>query len=146
MALYAGMKLRFLGAAIFLAATACGCGSRSPFDYDEVSGKVTYEDGTPIPGGGLRLRFEALDAPPVENAVPRPAFANANGDGVFDCATSYKYGDGLIPGRHKVAIEVGNGPQGKPLVPKEYLNVSTTPLEIDTANSPLEIKVPKPTG
>src|SRR5690242_2138194 len=64
-------------ALLFLLAFIAGCGSGSPYKYTKVSGKVTYEDGSPIPGG-LRLRFEALDAPAVEKAHPRPAIANVN--------------------------------------------------------------------
>ena len=134
---------------ILLALLCCsvvGCGSGSPYDYTKVSGKITYEDGSPIPGGRLRLRFVALDAPQVENAHPRPAFANPNIDGEFDSVTSYKYGDGLIPGKHKVAIEVGGAPSSVSPVPKEYLSSSTTPITVDTNKSPFDIKVPRPKG
>jgi hypothetical protein len=121
-----------------------GCGSGSPYDYVKVRGKIVYEDGTPIPAKGLRLRFSALDAPQVNNAVPRPAFARVNDNGEFDGVTSYKPDDGLIPGKHKVAIETGGGMGGKVPVPAKFQSISTTPLVIDTADSPLEIKVPKP--
>lgn len=142
-----GPRRFWIAAVLWIACGALsGCGSDSPFDYVPVTGQVTYEDGSPIPIGGMQLRFSALDAPQVENAFPRPAVASVNGQGAFDCATSYKYGDGLIPGRHKVAIEIGAGPGGKALVPKECTSVTTTPLEIDTANLPLVIKVPKPKG
>ncbi|MCI0333358.1 MAG: hypothetical protein L0228_09065 [Planctomycetes bacterium] len=123
-----------------------GCGSGSPFDYDKVSGKLTYEDGSPIPGGGLRLRFIAQDAPQVENAFPRPAFANVDAQGEFAGVTSHKFGDGLIPGKHKVAIEKEGLPDARPPVPKEYLSINTTPLVVDTEDSPFHIKVPKPKG
>jgi hypothetical protein len=129
---------------ILMAAFSAGCGSHGPFEYEKVSGKVVYEDGSRIPAGGMVLRFEALDAPQVENASPRPAKASVNAEGVFDCVTSYKYGDGLIPGRHKVAIDVGAGPTGNPLVPADCTSVATTPLEINTEDAPLEIKVPRP--
>jgi hypothetical protein len=92
----------------------------------------------------VRLHFDAQDAPVVENAHPRPAVANVNEKGEFDCVTSYKYGDGLIPGKHKVAIEQALDRDGKLLVPKEYTSIATTPLVVDTNDSPLEIKVPKP--
>lgn len=121
-----------------------GCGSNSPFTYQKVSGIITYDDGSAIPGNGLILRFAAQDAPKLEGAFPRPAFARTNAQGEFDCVTSYKYGDGLIPGKHKVAIEPQGSLDAAPPVPKEYLSVSTTPLVIDTAESPLTIKVPKP--
>jgi hypothetical protein len=121
-----------------------GCRSGSPYDYVKVRGKVVYEDGTPIPVKGLRLRFSALDAPSVDNAVPRPAFARINDNGEFDSVTSYKPGDGLIPGKHKVAIETGGGMGGNVPVPANFQSISTTPLVIDTDDSPLEVKVPKP--
>ena len=129
----------------FVAGVSCmGCGTGSPFDYVPVSGTVKYEDGTPIPADGVQLRFDAQDAPTVENAFPRPGLARLNAQGEFDSVTSYKYGDGLIPGRHKVAIEAGAGPGGQSIVPKEYTSIATTPLIISTDDAPLEIKVPKP--
>ncbi|MFO0788161.1 MAG: hypothetical protein U0805_01810 [Pirellulales bacterium] len=130
----------------YIAALLClfimGCGSNSPFKYTKASGKVTYEDGTPIPG--VRLVFVAQDVAAVGTAHPRPAMANVDSQGNFDCVTSYKYGDGLIPGKHKVFIQASADTGGKTTVPKEYLSELTTPLVIDTANLPLEIKVPKP--
>lgn len=92
----------------------------------------------------MELRFSALDAPKMEKAYPRPALARVNDKGEFDAVTSYKYGDGLIPGKHKVSIDLGTGPDKKPLVPKEYTSIATTPLEVDTAKLPFDIKVPKP--
>src|SRR4051812_1368903 len=133
------LLLLFLGSAF-------GCGSGSPYSYVKVKGKVTYDDGSPIPSNGLRIRFAPLNAPNVENAVPRPAYARFDDQGIFDSVTSYKYGDGLISGKHKVAIEAADGPPNKLVVPKEYQSTSTTPLVIDTADSPLDIKVPKPKG
>jgi hypothetical protein len=122
-----------------------GCGSRGPFKYVRVSGKVSYEDGSPIPGG-CKATFISQDAAPVGNAYPRQGIANVNAEGEFESVTSYKYADGLVPGKHKVVIQAANERDGKPVVPKEYANVETTPLVIDTANSPLDIKVPKPKG
>jgi hypothetical protein len=110
----------------------------------KVSGKIAYEDGSLIPGGGLRLRFIAQDAPQVENAFPRPAFAVIDENGQFDCATSHKYGDGLIPGKHKVSIEREGSPDARPPVPTEYLSINTSPIVVDTSEAPFDIKVPKP--
>src|SRR4051812_35452673 len=77
----------------FVAAIACcvwlGCGSGSPYRYVKATGQITYEDGTPL--RNLRLLFAAQDAPNVEGAHPRPAVANVNDKGEFDCVTSYKY-------------------------------------------------------
>jgi hypothetical protein len=121
-----------------------GCGSGGPFSYTKVTGKISYDDGSPIPGG-CRLLFTALDAQPVGNAYPRTGMAVVNDKGEFDCVTSYKYGDGLIKGKHKVSIQAVNERDAKPVVPTEYTG-DQSPLEIDTADSPLDIKVPKPKG
>ena len=123
-----------------------GCGSGSPYDYVKVNGKIAYEDGSPIPVNNLRLRFVAEDAPTVAGAHPRAAFAVVNAQGTFDCVTSYKYGDGLISGRHKVSVDVEGLPKDKLVIPKEFTSSATTPIEVDTANSPFDIKVPKPKG
>jgi hypothetical protein len=131
---------------ILVLISGLGCGSGSPYKYVKVKGKVTYDDGTVIPPKGLRLRFVPLDAPIVENATPRAAFALFDDQGNFDSVTSYKYGDGLIRGKHKVAIEAADGPPKQLVVPKEYQSTSTTPLMVDTAEVPFEVKVPKPKG
>lgn len=121
-----------------------GCGDGGPFEYTEVEGLVTYEDGTTIPAGGMQLKFIALDAPSVEGASARPAIAHVDSNGRFQGATSYKYGDGLIPGKHKVAILYAKDRDGKLLIPSDYASTARSPLVIDTSLLPLEIKVPKP--
>jgi hypothetical protein len=135
--------MRPVACIILLGLLCSGCNSGGPFDYVPVSGKVTYEDGSPIPGG-CRLLFTALDVEPVGTAHARPGRANVNASGEFDVVTSYKYGDGLVPGEHKVVILSGTEIEGAPVVSKEYTSALTTPLVINTADSPLVIKVPKP--
>jgi hypothetical protein len=135
-----------IGILLSLAALAMsGCGSGSPFKYVVASGTVKYEDGSTI-AGGCRLVFNAVDAAPVGNAYPRPGMATVNSDGTFSEVTSYKFGDGLVPGKHKVVVQAANERDGAPVVPKEYTSAETTPLVVDTANLPFEIKVPKPKG
>lgn len=129
---------------VVLICGSIGCGSAGPYDYVEVSGNVTYDDGSKIPLSSMRLMFVPLEAPEVAGAHPRRAMANVDADGRFDCATSYKYGDGLIPGRHKVVIEAPAAVGGKLVIPTACLSETTTTLEIDTENLPLAIKVPRP--
>lgn len=74
---------------------------------------------------------------------PRPAKASV-ANGSFSEVTSYKFGDGLVPGKHRVAIVYANDKSGKSLVPADYVDISKSPLVIDTADAPLAIKVPKP--
>ena len=132
----------------FVLATAmwlAGCGdSGSPFDYIQVSGQLVYEDGSPIGKDNMRVQFVSIDQSTVGQAHPRPALASLDREGRFESVTSYKYGDGLVPGKHKVAILDAEDPSGKLLVPLEYTNVNSSPLIISTEDLPLEIKVPKP--
>lgn len=141
--------MRCAWAARWLVVVVClGCGSGSPFDYVPVSGTLTYEDGATIPAGGIELQFFAQDAKPVNGAHPRPAGTKVDASGNFANVTSYKYGDGLVLGKHKVSIDYATDAKGKRLVPKEYTHGGTTPLIVeiteDSAESPLEIKVPRP--
>lgn len=121
-----------------------GCGGSGPFEYIPVAGTVTYDDGSKIPLSSMRLIFIPLDAPDVAGAHPRRAMANVNGEGAFDCATSYKYGDGLIPGKHKVVIEAAAAKDGVPMIPTSCLSETTTTLVVDTSEVPLMIEVPRP--
>jgi hypothetical protein len=128
-----------------LAIVVCtGCGDSGPFEYMPVQGKLTYEDGTPLPASGVVLQFESQDAKPVGDMHPRPAMAAVDSQGVFTSATSLKYADGLIPGKHKVALLYATDAKGKLLVPKPYTHLGTTPLIVDTGDGNIEIKVPKP--
>ncbi len=121
-----------------------GC-SNEPFDIVTVSGTVMYEDGSPIPSDDYRLKFVPQIESPDGKAYPRVATAMIGADGSFSKTTTHKYGDGLAYGKHLVYLKIGKGPDGKPLVPAEYLSSKTTPLEIDVSQSrQLEIRVPKP--
>jgi hypothetical protein len=134
-------------ASLLISVVVCvGCGPGSPYEYVNASGRIGYEDGTAISASGFRLLFTAIDAPQIEGAHPRPGVAEVDEKGEFTCVTSYKYGDGLVPGRHKVAIQDVKDKQGRLLVPKEFTNVATTPLTVDTKDAPFDIKVPKPKG
>lgn len=124
-----------------LVATLIGCGSGSPFDYVPARGVVRYEDGEPVPVG--KVIFKSL-AEPKGAAHARPGGADLDNSGSFSSVTSYKPGDGLVPGKHKVAIMFAVDDDGKPLVHPDYANMSTTPLEVDTADSPFEIVVKRP--
>ncbi len=123
-----------------------GCdGGASPFAYVPANGKVTYDDGSPLPKGGLRLQFLSLDQSNVAELHPRPALATIDEKGLFENVTSYKYGDGLVRGKHTVAIlDAKDEASGKLLVPEEYTSVKTSPIVVNTEELPFEIKIPKP--
>jgi hypothetical protein len=135
---------RLAGVVLAMTLLAVGCGDSGPFEYIPVQGKVTFEDGTPIPAAGIMLQFQSLDAKPVGDMHPRPATAGVDGNGDFKNATSLKYGDGLIPGRHKVALQYATDAKGKLLIPPDYAHLGTTPLIVETGDGVIEIKVPRP--
>lgn len=118
-----------------------GCGSSGPFDYVKASGTVKFDDGEPLTVG--RVIFQPL-AQPVGDAAPRAGVGDLSDSGAFNSVTSYKPGDGLVPGQHKVAIMYAVDENGESLVPKEYTSIGTTPLTVDTANLPFEITIPRP--
>lgn len=132
-----------------------GCGSGGPFDYVQVSGKVTYEDGTPIPTEGVFISFVPQTAAIDEVYHPRSGVAYLAPDGTFDVVTSYKYDDGIVPGKHKVLVNVrgmsfpksgekrNKANKDLPHFSKIYTSESTTPLEVHTDDSPFHIKVKK---
>ncbi|HEX6962049.1 MAG TPA: hypothetical protein VF175_09295 [Lacipirellula sp.] len=133
---------------LILAALACvcGCSRGNPYDLVEVSGAVTYEDGSLIPAETIMLKFQPLAAPRDAKTHPRKAYGRVNvADGTIGPMTTHKYGDGVVAGRHKVLIipTTSNG-EITQLVPDAYRNPATTPVEIDTSEQPLEIRVKKP--
>lgn len=127
---------------------AVGCGQSAPFAIVPVKGKVTFEDGSLIPAHRLLVKFH----PQVEaiDAKTHPRYAQAEADpktGEFIEATTYKWGDGVIPGAQKVTIEAlrkGDSPNGN--VAPVYSDALNTPLsaEVKNSNEPFVFKVPKP--
>ena len=125
-----------------------GCGSGNPYSYVKVTGKVTYADGSKIPAPRVHLTFIA-ENPPV---IDEKTFAKngstdvTSADGTFDYVTSKDYGDGLLPGKHKVMVQALDDREQPldALIPLKYRDKGTTPIEVDTANLPLVILVDKP--
>lgn len=129
------------GVALLLA----GC-SGEPFPMVKASGKITYEDGSPLAtskGDALGLQFMPQHPPRDPKTYPRMGTAVVDPEtGRFPCATTHKWGDGLIRCTYKVSIYTG----GKyiPAVPKEYCDPDTTPLEVDASRQPMWLKIRKP--
>jgi hypothetical protein len=141
------MTFRFeLLAAAALSLAHAGCsGSGSPFESVPVSGKVTYEDGSPIPVPGMTLFFHSME-PPRDGMHPRPATVGVGADGTFKDITTYKPADGLVLGKHKVSLVAQKGEKLTNQIPMEYALPDKTPLVVEITESGqfLEIKVPKP--
>lgn len=122
-----------------------GCGGE-PFPMVKASGKIVYEDGSTLatrPGDTLGVLFHPQVPPRDSKTFPRMGTAVANPeDGTFSCATTHKYGDGLIRGKYKISIYTGD--KYIPAVPKEYCDPDTSPLEADASQQPMVIKIRKP--
>jgi hypothetical protein len=144
--------VRFLFAVTvpFLIASITGCGSKVPFDFVPVHGKLTYDDGSLIQADSILVTFN-----PILNEkgkMVRPGGqTNVNvSDGTFAGVSSYRKDDGVAVGRHKVVVvSFRKGPNGMSVpsdaVPSAYRNASTTPLEIEveSVSQFLDLKVSK---
>ena len=129
---------------LFLA--GCSGGGDDPFGYAKVSGTVTYDDGTKIPGE-VYVYFSSA-VPAVGNRHPMQGIKLLDKNGEFHDVTSHHYADGIVRGKHKVTLR-GDNNTALPasVVPPEYCDVKKTPLEADTDNpASFTLKVHKPTG
>jgi len=121
-------------------------GGDDPFSYRRVSGTVLYEDGGVIPAGALTLTFISLAPPHSPRTHPRPGIASVDPKtGAFQSTTSHKPGDGLVKGSHKVLISGDNRrPLPEDVVPPEYTDFKTTPLQVDTEADQCLLMVRRP--
>lgn len=121
-----------------------GCGTSDPFSYIPVSGSVKYEDGTLIPADYLTVTFQPLEGTIDQRTKPRSADANVDvKSGKFTSATSHKFGDGIVPGRHKVTVRAFDANMNElRIIPRRYTLVAETPIEVDADDSPFEFTVP----
>ncbi len=116
---------------------------RDPFSYVKVSGTVTYDDGTKIPGE-VHVYFSS-ETPHVGNKYPKQGIVTLTKNGEFHDVTSHYFADGIVRGKHKVTLRGGNNSVLPPsIVPPEYCDAKKTPLEVDTGDAPFHLKVKKP--
>ncbi len=131
---------------VFTGMVLTGCGSDAPFPMAQVAGTVTYDDGSLIPGDRITVTFMPQTPPIDKKTHPRSGYAVLDTKtGKFELATTSKYGDGLIRGKHKViVVAVDKRDAQLPVVPFPYFSSKDTTLEIDTADSPFKIEIPRP--
>jgi hypothetical protein len=122
-----------------LLAGAVGCGGGEPFKLLPVSGKVTYPDGSLISAARMEVIFEPQAQPIDPKTHPRPGRAEVNvADGTFSEATSHKFGDGLVLGKHKVRVISYDNSD----VPTE-LQVTPSEIEVGPDSTHFELSVKK---
>ncbi len=136
-------KRLMLSAVALLA--AAGCGAQQPGTYP-VRGKVTYPDGTPVTAG--MVEFE----PSQKGGVPLSERYNARGriheDGSYSL-TTFREGDGAVPGRHRVIVQepypdadLEAGPRRwKPSIDPSYRRYEESGLEFDVKAEENEITI-----
>lgn len=109
---------------------AAGCGPDRP-DVVPASGQVLI-DGQPLPHGFVQVL--------PENA--RPATGPVK-DGRF-VLTTFEPGDGVVPGRHRVAVlasEAEGGTGQRWHAPKKYADPETSGLEIEVAEPTEDLRI-----
>jgi hypothetical protein len=125
------------GLFLLLPLASAGCGG----DLNSVSGKVTFEDGTPVTGG--MVVFESKDAKPAVTAR-----APIESDGSYRIGTR-KPGDGAPAGVYRVLISLPppDDPRGrfaKPPFDARYTDFSTSGLECEVKSGsndfPIQLK------
>ncbi|MBN9118755.1 MAG: hypothetical protein J0I06_06285 [Planctomycetes bacterium] len=119
-----------LAAALALAA---GCADPGP-KVVPVRGKVTY-NGNPVTSGTVTF---------TPTAGGPPATGEIGPDGTF-AMTTFKSGDGAVPGKHKVFIAAMAGPNDQlpesrsptppPTIPVKYTHPATSPLTADVGDT-----------
>jgi len=120
--------------------TGCGGGpDEDPFGLIQIDGTLKYSDGSLVQGEKVLLHFNPQTAPLDGKTHPPIGFAEVStSDGTFGNISSRGFQNGIVPGKHKVTVEVLGGS-----VPSQYTDTALTPLEIDTANPPFDLTITK---
>ena len=110
---------------VLVAAGAVGCGG----DTAQVSGRVMYEDGTPILGAVRTINLRPAEESTAK--IRKAATSKIAMDGTFQLNTR-KPGDGVYKGQYVVTFMVLDSPHnGNLLIPEEYTYISQSPFTID---------------
>lgn len=131
-----GRRLTGLALAGLLLAGVAGCGASNPFELISVTGKVTYEDGTPIAGDRIEVEFIS-QAAAIGNQHPPPGMAAVMADGTFEYVMT-RNENGLVAGEHEVKVTAYDASDN----PTE-LTVVEARITVEPGGGPLEIKVKK---
>ena len=101
-----------------------GCGREA----HQVSGRVQYNDGTPITGGLRIIRFEPTDDSTAK--IRKAASGRIGEDGSFELHTR-KPGDGVYAGKYAVTFTIRTDPfGGKSLIAPRFTRRDSTPFNI----------------
>jgi hypothetical protein len=117
-----------------------GCGSGNPRTVP-IAGKITFAGKAPP--AATKLTFVCLQ--PESGSVQYSGSADVNPDGSFS-VTTFKPGDGLVPGKYQVNIECWQQPpsMAAPGVSHVANNFSPPPIVVSSKSSKEEVKIEVP--
>lgn len=123
------VRVKHTAIALVLLLAGCDDGGPRPIPVD---GTVTFGGGSwPTPG---RLNFTVES--PVSSSPGRPATGDFDTDGHV-IVTSFKKGDGLLPGKYKIGVECWEAPPQmngtarlKSYVPERFQSPATSGLTV----------------
>lgn len=109
-----------------------GCGGQKLYP---VQGKIVYTDGTPAKDlEGYTVALESIDQAATAEKAGVSGWGRVQADATFHIST-YREGDGAVPGRHRVAItpevQLSDGSVAKPIIPPRYTRFETSGLEVE---------------
>ena len=133
--------MRISLATLFLLAVTLGCGSK--VQTVKVHGKVAFTDGSVPKGEVARVHFDPVRAD--SQRVLKEAAGEIQSDGSYEL-TTFKSGDGAIPGQYKLFFEVFKTYMGREsLIPARYADPAQTPftVTVESRNKPMEFKLDK---
>lgn len=119
------MRLAQLLAVILVTATLTGCGS----PLAQVSGRVEYEDGSPVEGAIKVVNFVPTDDTTAE--VRKAGTGEIQDDGSFKLRRR-RPGDGIYKGKYAVTFTVLKDPRtGESLIYPRYNRKTETPFTVE---------------
>jgi hypothetical protein len=131
---------------VILLVVIAGCGGKGPYRTTKISGTITYDDGSIIPAERIEIKFISQEPPLDGKTHPKIGLAEVNeADGSFNEVSTYEFADGLIQGKHKVAVmslDAMNLPTDA--IPEPFRSPDTSNLTVDSAQIPFKLVIPKP--
>jgi len=128
------------GLGLWAAAGLIGCGGPT---VCPVHGRIVYPDGTPAKElAGYTVTFESVDQAATAEKPGVSGWGEVKPDGTFQIST-YRPGDGAVPGRHRVAISppplLADEQPAPPAIPLKYVSFQTSGLEVQIKPGPNEV-------
>jgi hypothetical protein len=118
-------------ASLVLVLVSC---NRGPTTY-RIPGRLVYDDGSPVTAASVVLQTKVDDQLVAARGM-------ATSEGRFEL-TTFKEGDGVVPGEHEVSVSPVPVPEGTkvPPIPQQYWDFATSGLKADVTPQTSEIVI-----